>query len=76
MIFSKLKKIITILVFYNLIFISVLKSEIIKEIRINSTNKLYHPIKSRWTQSTNHHLKFPPLDLVVSVKNDSFLNRI
>ena len=40
MIVSKLKKIITFLLFYNLLFIGVLKSEIIKEIRINGNDRI------------------------------------
>ena len=37
---SKLKKITTFLLFYNLILIGVLKSEIIKEIRINGNDRI------------------------------------
>ena len=40
MIVSKLKKIIIFLLFYNLIFIGVLKSETIKEIRINGNDRI------------------------------------
>ena len=39
MIVSKLKKIITFLLFYNLLLL-VLKSEIIKEIRINGNDRI------------------------------------
>ena len=40
MIIPELKKIITVLIFYNLIFIGVLKSEIIKEIRITGNDRI------------------------------------
>ena len=56
MILSKLQKLITLIILYNLIFIGVLKSEVIEQIRINGNDRISNETMIEFEITKNRHV--------------------